>query len=233
MMYCNFKILIEKGLTNDDYINLIKISQREFVLLENVDFTKFEEMGLVTYLKGKSGPENVRLTASGKALMQDINTPGMNEEIGELTESLMELYSSYNYDAGNPIDIKDKLVWFCTETNFSVGAVKTVVEEYLSRRSDYTMKLDNLIHKAQNVFTVHKNLKDSKLFELFQKKYNLPLTYFLNPIGNTKKEVWLFDCSKLKIPSKLGPEFYWTGSREGDEEALTRLKKEFRKILKN
>ena len=227
-MYINFKLMYEKGILMTELTTLLAINQREAYLFQSIPFEYFEEQDLITYVKG-SGPkeERVRLSANGKALLDALTTKDMSEELLNTVHELIEIYEHYGKETGNTLEIRDRLNWFVNATGFSLPVIKSMVEEYLSSKSDFIMKLDNLIWKPQSsAFSIHYNLSDSKLFDMIMKKYELPINFFLKPTEKRKaKDVWVFDIMKLKVPSRLPEEFYWTGSEKGDKEALTRLKK--------
>ena len=227
-MYINFKLMYEKGILMTELTTLLAINQREAYLFQSIPFEYFEEQDLITYVKG-SGPkeERVRLSANGKALLDALTTKDMSEELLNTVHELIEIYEHYGKETGNTLEIRDRLNWFVNATGFSLSVIKNMVEEYLSNKSDYIMRLDNLIWKPQSsAFSIYYNLSDSKLFDMIMRKYKLPINFFLKPTDKRKaKDVWLFDIMKLKVPRNLPEEFYWTGSEKTDKEALTRLKK--------
>ena len=227
-MYINFKLMYEKGILMTELTTLLAINQREAYLFQSIPFEYFEEQDLITYVKG-SGPkeERVRLSANGKALLDALTTKDMSEELLNTVHELIEIYEHYGKETGNTLEIRDRLNWFVNATGFSLPVIKNMVEEYLSNKSDYIMRLDNLIWKPQSsAFSIHYNLSDSKLFDMIMRKYKLPINFFLKPTDKRKaKDTWLFDIMKLKVPRNLPEEFYWTGSEKTDKEVLTRLKK--------
>ena len=227
-MYINFKLMYEKGILLTELTTLLAINQREAYLFQSIPFEYFEEQDLITYVKG-SGPkeERVRLSANGKALLDALTTKDMSEELLNTVHELIEIYEHYGKETGNTLEIRDRLNWFVNATGFSLPVIKNMVEEYLSNKSDYIMRLDNLIWKPQSsAFSIHYSLSDSKLFDMIMRKYKLPINFFLKPTDKRKaKDTWLFDIMKLKVPRNLPEEFYWTGSEKTDKEALARLKK--------
>ena len=227
-MYINFKLMYEKGILMTELTTLLAINQREAYLFQSIPFEYFEEQDLITDVKcSGTKEERVRLSANGKALLDALTTKDMSEELLNTVHELIEIYEHYGKETGNTLEIRDRLNWFVNATGFSLSVIKNMVEEYLSNKSDYIMRLDNLIWKPQSsAFSIHYNLSDSKLFDMIMKKYKLPINFFLKPSDKRKaKDTWLFDIMKLKVPRNLPEEFYWTGSEKTDKEALTRLKK--------
>lgn len=232
-MYINYKLMHEKGILASELFTLVMINQKEAIYLKEIPFDSLEEDGLISYIKGSgTKEERVRLSPNGKALLTALTTQGISKDALQLSQDLVDLYSDYNKESGNLIEIRDRISWFLNETGFSPKVVKDVVEDYITNSGEYTMRLDNLIWKPQSsAFSVNFNLSDSRLFEIIRKKFNLPIMFYLKSNDKRKvKDVWLYDIMKLKVPTKLPDECYWTGSEKGDKEALVRLKKEFQKL---
>lgn len=225
-MYINYELLFKKGMTMDDLDILFKINQKESVLLEHEDFSKFEALKLVTYLSTpKAKHISIRLSKEGKVFMDSLLTKGFTEEIGGLVDDLVKLYDDNSKETGNHLEIQKRLIWFVEETGFGPNAIKKVVDQYLSDSGDYTMRLDNLIWKPASVaFSVHPVLKDSRLFELITKTFKLPINYYINQ-NRSAEENWLWDVSQMKIPQRLDSEYYFTGSAKGDKAFQDKLKK--------
>lgn len=220
----------EKGILMSELTTLIAINQKEAHILKDIPYEYLEEQGLIEFIKGgKTKEEKVRLSKNGKALLDGLTTNGATEEILSLVQELVTMYDSYGKETGNTLEVRDRLIWFIGATGFGVKAIKTTIEDYVSESGDYTLKLDNLIWKPQSsAFSINFNLSDSRLFDIIIKKFKLPINFFLKPSDKrTVKDNWLFDVMKLKVPSKLSDDMYWTGSEKGDKEALTRLKKQF------
>jgi hypothetical protein len=233
-MYINYELLFKKNLTLLDLDLLIKVNQKEGVLLEGVDFSKYEELGLVTFLKAPKEPHlSVRLTKNGKAFLDALCTKDLTQDIGDLTKELIALYEYDGKETGNALEVQKRLVWFIQETGFGPQAIKTVVENYISSSGEYTMRLDNLIWKGQSLaFSIHFHLKESRLFELFTKTYNLPTHFFISPTRSSEDQ-WLWDLSQLKIPKKANSDFYFTGSAKGDQEFQDKIKKVLKEKINN
>lgn len=229
-MYLNFKLMHTKGISPAEVLTLLAIQQRETFVFKDIPYEYFEEQGLIEYTKtGKTKEERVRLSKNGSALLKALSTPGATEEVLHMVEELIELYEDHGKETGNKLEIRNRLIWFVNATGFGLKAIKTIVEDYLFNSGDYTLKLDNLIWKPQSsAFSIHYSLSDSRLFDLIVKKYKLPINFFLKTSDKrTVKESWLFDIMKLKVPSRLPEEFYWTGSYESDLKKHKELQKLF------
>lgn len=224
-MFINYELLFKKNLTFEDLNTLIQINQKEGLLIQGKDLSKYEELDLITYLSApKEKHLSVRLSKNGKAFLDALSTRGLTEDIGNLTKDLIQMYETESKETGNHLEIQKRLIWFIEETGFGPKAIKTVVDNYLSSSGDYTMRLDNLIWKGQSLaFSVHFHLKDSRLFDLFTKNYNLPTHFFINPT-RSKEEQWLWDLSQLDIPKRVAPELYFTGAYKTDQEFQNKVK---------
>lgn len=232
-MFINFDLLFKKGLDFEDLGTLLQINQKESILLEGKDFTKFEELKLVMYLKNsKEKHISIRLSKEGKGFLDALSTKGLTEEIGILAKEIAKIYEDYGKDSGNFLEFQKRLIWFIEETGFGPKAIKDVIEKYVIDSGDWTLRLDNLVWKGQSIaFSVHYNLKDSKLFDLVIKQYNLLPNFFINPTRSAE-EIWLQEISKIVIPKKLPEDLYFTGNYKSDKEIQDKLKKKFQGLLK-
>lgn len=235
-MYINYQLLYEKGLSDEDLSILQKIFQKEEVLLEPFldHFERFEDLGLIQYLKKKEGTvKGVRISKKGKALLSQLETMGYSDKIGELVDKLVENYVTRNKHVGTKLEVQDRLIWFIGQTGFSTKVILDSVEEYLTLNSEYTKSLENLLWTpSSKAFSVHKNLKDSKLFDFICQKYNLNQTFIIEDKGG-KYVKWLADISALTIPKGLPEELYFTGTYKTDLEHIQLLKKMYLSNLKN
>lgn len=236
MSYINYKLLYEKDLSDEDFHILQKIFQKETTLLEAYTdtFKRFEELGFIQYLKGQENTaKGIRISKKGKALLSQLETMDYNDKIGDLVDKLIENYNTRNKHVGTKLEVKDRLIWFIAQTGFSTTVILRSVEEYLTLNSEYTKSLENLIWSPPSkAFSVHKNLKDSKLFDFISQKYNLNQTFFIE--GKKTKEIrWLDDIAKLEIPKKLKKELYFTGNYEDDLAHKEKIKEQYLKHIKN
>ncbi|MDC7251013.1 MAG: hypothetical protein PQJ49_13955 [Sphaerochaetaceae bacterium] len=156
-----------------------------------------------------------------------------NDKIGALVDALIENYQTRNKHTGTKLEVQDRLIWFIAQTGFSTKVILSAVEEYLTLNSEYTKSLENLIWTpSSKAFSVHKNLKDSKLFDFICNKYKLNDTFIIENKGG-KYVQWLHDVAMLEVPKKLPDEVYFTGSAQTDLEHSDKIKKLYLKNLKN
>lgn len=236
MSYINYNHLYKKGLNDKDYHILQKIFQKETTLLEPhiKDFKKLLDLELIQYLKGKENTvEGVRISKKGKTFLNQLEDLNYTDELGVLIDKLIELYEINNKDYGNKLEIQSRLGWFISQTGFGSSQIMEIVEKYLDENREYTLKLENLIWRPQSqAFSVHKNLKDSRLFEMFRIKWNLDESFYIKDKKGVEMD-WLSKISSLEPSKKLKKELYFTGSYESDMQHIVKLKnKYFRKIRK-
>ena len=233
-MYVNYELMFKKGISIEELSTLLQINQGESLLLEGKDFSKFEEMNLITYVKtSKLTHESVRLSKNGKIFLDALTTKGFNDEVGELLTKLVNLYESSSKVTGNQLEIRKRLIWFIAETGFSTRVIYNAVDNYLTENSEYTMNLDNLIWRAPSkAFSVHYNLKDSRLFDMISKQFRLPIAFFVRD-KVTVEEEWLRAISFLKIPKKLSNDLYFTGNYKTELEFQQKLKALLSEKMKN
>lgn len=225
-MYINYNLLYSKNLSDIDYHVLQKIFQKEEKLLEPFldRFNILEELGLIQYLKGKEGQaKGVRISRKGKSFLSQLQTMSYTDSIGSLVESLISLYKTNGKHVGNKLEVQSRLIWFIAQTGFSPKVIRLTVEEYLLDNPEYTMSLENLIWKPASIaFSVHKQLKGSKLYDCICFKYDLNQTFLIETKKNKAIE-WLQSVSNLNVPKGVGSELYFTGSYQGDVEQVKKI----------
>lgn len=221
-MYINFKFLTSSGLDIHQFITLLAINQGEDLFHEKRESIVNHLVNNDYIEKQKNG--RYKLTVKGRGYVDAIEKPESSKDIEILALELYSLYKEKDKTTGNRLEAQDNLAWFCANTNFSEEAIRETTKYYLDNSGDYTMSLSNFIWRAPNVFSAHKNLKNSRLFEEIVKLYNLTPTYYM--LGKQSVlDDWLFAISRLKNPPKSDEDIYITGSRDGDIEAIRRVKK--------
>ena len=166
-MYINFRQLAASDMTPNDLANLLAIRQKDSVMIEAMpeeDAGRYIELGLVEKLK--SGV--MRLTNKGTSFVNYIETPEMTDEVLETLKIMIGMYESYSKDIGvSRKEAESRLCWFMGNTSFKKEVILQVTESYIAESGDYTMSLCNFIWKPPSqAFSVHMNLKNSKLFDL-------------------------------------------------------------------
>lgn len=226
-MYINFEQLYKTGLSESEFLTLIKISQKNSELLSDADkptIEKLLEEGLIEVIKqGATYRERLRVSKKGKQFTRNIESPKYTDEVQATEKALIELYEGYNKEIGLRADVKSRLTWFMSETGFRGSIVKKYVDLYLADADPkYIKNLSNLIWSPQSkAFSVNFTLKDSKLFDVITKEMNLSQDVFLDK--RDKELHYLFQYGTLKPPKGLDASLYFTGSYEGDTEHFMKL----------
>ena len=225
-MYINYQFLFSKELSVNHLTALQMIFQKEYTLVENFE-DQLEDLKRLEYIEMLKKSENIfesRVTKKGKSLLDKVSTMGYTEEIGELCKELIDLYTNYNKPTGTALEVQNRLVWFISQTGFNPTIIKNTVQNYLNENTTYTKKLENLIWKPTSVMSVHKNLKDSQLYDIICTKYKLNADFFLKKSKGVEL-TWLHNVAQLRPPKKSkNKEIYLTGSYESDMEAINKLK---------
>lgn len=176
-----------------------------------------------------------RLTEKGNTFLFMVTEIHAGEEANALASRLIDMYERRDKKYGKRAEVISRIAWFISASMFSDSAIESAVEDYLSSSGEYTMALENLIWKPVNAFTVHKNLKDSKLFDIIYNKHKvIDPRFFFDDKFRDKDVRWMLAVSKLpEVPKKISDECTFTGSVKGDEEAITRIKKRLYDRIRN
>lgn len=234
-MYINFKQLLKCNLSDDEFLVLLKISQKDFDFItekDEVTICKFLEMGLLERIKQCADLKTrLRISKKGKQFLRNIETANYTDEIQYLEEKLVKLYEGYDKDIGLRADVKNRLTWFVSETGFRIDIIEKYVDLYLQETEHkYIKTLANLIWTPQSIaFSVKFNLKDSKLFDIICKNMNLQQSVFLDK--RDKELEYLFQYGSVKPPKGLDEDLYYTGSYKGDEEHFLKLASKLNKRI--
>ena len=228
----NFEYLYKAGLTDSDYILLIKVLQKEVDLISKDDTDRINELleeGYFTLLKtGKTIRERLRISPKGKAFLENLDKPLVTDEVILVEEKLKELYEERGNGTGK--NFRERLAWFMNETGFSPKAIIQTVENHLHADS-FTYALHNLIWKQPNVFATRPSLEESPLYEMICRDYKFNKTVYSDK--KDKELHYLFQYGRVAPPKGLRKELYFTGSYETDFDHFVNLAEELtKKVIK-
>lgn len=186
-MYLNIETYKKHNLQPQDLYFLIGIKQVDKEVLETLnggDFNRFNELGLLTSVKGKKGDNpalNVRLSKKGKDLLKSICTEpiaGEDEEV--LYDWLSKYYIDKGKEVGNPNRVKKLLAWFSQETDIYKNNLIKLFVDFL--KDDYVDEASKVLEFTlfyPKKFTTDKgktiayeakpDIYDSWLFKHFEK----------------------------------------------------------------
>lgn len=220
-MYISFD-LISQRMSVISFLALQSIKQKDVYHLACEDETAaLIEEGYAERCKNGS----IKLTSKGSSFLESVSNMEITPEVEELTDKLMALYISRGKKVGRRLEVASRLAWFVSTSLFKDKLIEDAVSEYLTTSGEYTSSLENLIWKPQNVMTVHKSLKDSRLYDIIATKYKLNSTK-LEETNKSREMRWMTAIAKLPEPPKnLCVDYTFTGSASKDIEVIRRIKK--------
>lgn len=229
-MYINFEQMMTSGLTMSDVGYLLMIRQKEemasVIPKEKID--SYKASGYIELQKNGKW----KITPRGGSLLMLIETPGLTPEVEGIRDRIVGVYNDMGKDTGAIKEVEKRLVWFVANTNFKEGPIVGAVISHIDLKREYTMRLDNLIWKPSNVYSVHMSLSESTLFDTIIKMYGMTSDLYLRENKN-KELAWLFAISRLPDPpKKMDKEYAITGDVKMDIERISDIKKELGRRLK-
>ena len=214
-MYINFEQMMTSGLTMSDVGYLLMIRQKEemasAIPKEKID--SYKASGYIELQKNGKW----KITPRGGSLLMLIETPGLTPEVEGIRDRIVGVYNDMGKDTGAIKEVEKRLIWFVANIDL---------------KREYTMRLDNLIWKPSNVYSVHMSLSESTLFDTIIKMYGMTSDLYLRENKN-KELAWLFAVSRLPDPpKKIDKEYTITGDVKMDIERISDIKKELGRRLK-
>lgn len=227
-MYISFDLITQR-MSLLSFLALQSIKQKDsYAEAFKEELPPLEEQGYIE--KCKNG--NYKLTQKGGAFLTSVTESPVDPGIESLAEALIAMYEGRGKKPGKRLEIISRLAWFVDASMFNDNIIQEAVSGYLATSGEYTSSLENLIWKPQNLMAVHKNLKDSKLFDLISSRYGI-LRFKYDDISKSKENKWLTAVSKLPDPpSKINPEYTFTGDVKKDMQAISRIKRRLFTILR-
>ena len=212
--------MMTSGLTMSDVGYLLMIRQKEemasVIPKERID--SYKASGYIELQKNGKW----KIAPRGGSLLMLIETPGLTPEVEGIRDRIV----------GAIKEVEKRLVWFVANTNFKEEPIVRAVISHIDLKREYTMRLDNLIWKPSNVYSVHMSLSESTLFDTIIKMYGMTSDLYLRENKN-KELAWLFAISRLPDPPrKMDKEYTITGDVKMDIERISDIKKELGRRLK-
>lgn len=221
---------------------LERIGMEKFLILQSIrqksfyheafpeDLKELESAGYIEKMKNGS----YKTTNRGNSFLEQATEGFVDPDTIELADSLIKEYETRGKAVGKKKEIESRLSWFIGASYFSNKAIYDAVVRYLDTHKEYTMTLENLIWKQPSLMAVHKNLKDSMLFnEIMSHNKDIDERLYFDPKFMDSTIKWLIAVSKLPAPPSGMPEgYYLSGSRTEDKTIIARIKMLFYKKLK-
>lgn len=181
-MAINVQYLEKKGLEPYDLMVMELIAQNasedmlDILLLYVNDecLKRLLAFEIITTVKKKRKADHdftvMRLSKKGKTILLDGRKTGYTEEDAQLFEYLEQLYNSVEKKIGNPERVKELIAWFRVEGQFSRKQIYRAIQYYMRVQEDqdhgkYIASLENLIWKADNLFSTKWKLAGSRLYQ--------------------------------------------------------------------
>ena len=179
-MYINFNLLHSKGLQPEDIYFLVGIKQVDKSVLDKLTgdiFNRFNELSLLTSIKGKKGDNpayNIRLSANGKKLLEDIETPEVTEQHLKMRDYLIDIYLSHEDKervVGNKKLIAIYISVLQNYLDLDIYRFYYLCEFFLSEHI-FTKKLENIFMDRNKIrYGEFKNhIEDSSLFQFYEQR---------------------------------------------------------------
>jgi len=182
-MYLNSKLLETRNLSPAEFALLLLIKQNKSEpngdiiekYLDPETSVKFEEMGLVDYVKEKSKKDRlvdrIRLSPKGTALLEDLQTPDVTDGDIELFNYLSDMYLNNEDDErsiGNKKLVKMYVAQFRQIIGLSLHEAYWLYDLFLKEYS-YTKKLEYLfLNRAKNHYgKFSSNYQDSPIYQFW------------------------------------------------------------------
>lgn len=179
-MYINFPLFEKSGLQPEDIYFLAGIKQTEKEVIDKLTgdiFSRLEALKLLTSIKGKKGDNpmyNVRLSALGKKLLEDIETPEVSEQHLKMRDYLIDMYLSHEDKErviGNKKLIGIYISVLQNSLDLDIYRFYYLCEFFLSEHI-FTKKLENIFMDRNKIrYGEFKNhIEDSALYNFYEQR---------------------------------------------------------------
>lgn len=223
-MYINFEQMMTSGLTMSDVGYLLMIRQKE-EMASSIPQERLDSYRASGYIEPQKNGK-WKITPRGGSLLTLIETPGLTPDVEEIRDRIIGVYNDAGKDTGAIKEVERRLIWFVANTNFKEEPIVRAVISHLDLKREYAMRLDNLIWKPSNVYSVRMSLSESILFDTIIRMYGMTSDLYLRE-GKNKELAWLFAVSRLPDPPRrMSSEYSITGDAKTDSERISEIKKE-------
>lgn len=180
-MYINLKILNSKYLTLEE-LGLLQIirqnkiedtSEHLSLFLFKTIQKRFEEEGYVEYVKPKNKiqtPYNtIRTTSKANTLLDDIETPEIEDQDLKFFDWLFKVYSSDGKIIGNAKKTKLLIAKFRVHSGIDKNNLAFLCKSFIGDpgQFEWSMKLEFLFFKGASVFDTKFDIHQSKLYQYY------------------------------------------------------------------
>ena len=200
-MFINFNIYKKYNLTPEYLIQLLAIKQKQTEEIDTDVLGRFEELGYVSYTKGKKNQdirELVRLSDKASKLLNDLSFAGASdEETEKIAEWIIGVYK--NKEGGivkNKTELKRRIQWFKEITQIKGNFLAVLIQ--LAMLDTYNPECGQSFYEAkkENPRLILSNMAENLLWmpaSHFDKNYSLdksPLYTYFEDNEQYVKQVW-------------------------------------------
>lgn len=189
-MYINTKILKQKNL-NLTQVALLQILHQnrtedmsELLKSYNGDLDVLKDKGFIDEVKAKNKQKSVfkllRLSKTGKSVLDAVETPEVNEDDLKIFDWVANIYANTGREIGNAKRTKMFIAQFSKESGISKNSLAFLIQSFINDESqfDWSKKLQHLFFKGDSVFSVRFDLNSSRLYQYYLKNQNFFDTKF-------------------------------------------------------
>lgn len=181
-MYINFKYSASKNLKIGDIFILQMCKQQMYedlsIELEGLCsgsgklLEKLFDKGYLHIIKGKKDDtiwHKARLSAKGKELLDDIETPEVIDEDIVIFEWLKKVYLKREKLVGNAKKCKSYISFFRVNSGIRGNCLAHLAKAFLDddEQQQWSIRLDYVFFKAPNAFSTRFDLEESKLYKYY------------------------------------------------------------------
>lgn len=182
-MYINFQLASNRGLSPADVVNLQLIFQnRTEKLVDTISehvplnvLEGYQEKGYITLVSAKNKSDTiqnrVRLTPKGSELLEDIQSPEINDDDLQLYNWLEGIYKEEGKELGNRKKTKMYVALFRVNSGIDRNKLAYLCKTFMNDTGqfEWSKKLEFLFFKPSSVYAVKFDIEQSKLYQYYIK----------------------------------------------------------------
>jgi hypothetical protein len=182
-MYINFQLAATKGLSPTDVANLQLISQNRTEKLVDIIteylplnvLEAYQDREYITLVKAKNKSDTiqnrVRLTSKGSDLLEDIQSPEINEDDLQLYNWLETIYKQEGKELGNRKKTKMYVALFRVNSGIDRNKLAYLCKTFMNDTAqfEWSKKLEFLFFKPSSVYAVRFDIEQSRLYQYYIK----------------------------------------------------------------
>lgn len=181
-MAVNINYLMEKGLSYYDFTLMQLIAQNtdpkmhEEIQIHVTDesLKRLHALDMLKLVKAKRKSDSdymrLRLSKKGNEVFKNAQIIDYTEADENLFTALEGLYKKFDKPVGNDKQVKKLIAWFRVENQYSRKMIFLAIKYFLMKHEEegkvkYIPTLENLLWKADNVFSTKWDMANSRLYQ--------------------------------------------------------------------